>query len=520
MLIDGRSLTQATPLQADICIVGAGAAGLTLAQALDGAPFSVLLIESGGLREEAKIQSLADGTSEEPYPFLDSRARCFGGTTSRWSGACIPLDPGDFEAAAWLPHSGWPFPHSALLPYYRRAFDIFGLPEALPPIDATPFGKAPLSAKCVGYSHPLDLGRKYRQQILRSQNVTLVTHATVTELVPDDEVRCVQELYLKSPEGQDLVVHPKTAILATGGIENARLLLASTRHCSNGLGNDHDLVGRFFMEHYYKVVGILPLGQRRRDVLPFTNVSPLGQSSDQSYGQGTFGLTDALRHQHHLLNMHLRFYRYSPLEGTSAVIAAKRLGKAANSRDFKAIAAAGRRLLEKDWRVLPRYLGWHLWNKFDETAKFTHVRLQAWLEQEPDPSNRVTLSSERDYLGQPLAHLRLRCSDRMMQSVTRSLKHIDAALQSRGFGPLQYDTARLAHLNPYDKIGLHHMGTTRMHPNPTQGVVDANCKVHSLANLYLAGSSVFPTGGAANPTLTIAALALRLADHIQTRKEI
>ena len=259
------------------------------------------------------------------------------------------------------------------------------------------------------------------------------------------------------------------------------------------------------MEHYYKTVGVLPLGPHRPQVLPFTNFSPLGQTQ----GLGTFGLNDAVRQRHRLLNMHLRCYRYSPLEDRPAVIAAKQLAGSEHRGETL------RQLLQTDWPVLPRYVGWHLWNKLQRSAPFTQVRLQAWLEQEPEPHNRITLSSQRDALGQPLAHLSLRFSDRMAESLEQSLKHVDLALQSHGFGPLEYAPERLAHLTPYDKMGLHHMGATRMHVSPRQGVVDANCRVHDLANLYIAGSSVFPTGGAANPTLTIVALALRLAEHLR-----
>ena len=511
MLIDGRTIAQGTTLKTDVCIVGAGAAGLTLAQEFDRAPFSVLLLESGGFKEELAIQSLADGTTEDSYPFMESRARQFGGTTTRWSGVCIPLDASDFQYRPWLPHSGWSFDLPHLLPYYQRARTIFGLSAFTPAIDqSSPFAQQPLETKVMQFSNPLNLGVKYQEQIVQSQNITLITHSNVTELIPDAAEKNIISLDIKGFAGHEFSIKPKTVILATGGIENARLLLASNSHNPKGIGNNRDLVGRFFMEHYLKTAGILPVKQQQK-ALFFTD----GNSFNQTYLQGTLGLTDDLRLQEQLLNLHLRFYRYSILEDTQAVIAAKQLPAALRQeRDLKIARSLLHQIGQDPLTTLPRYLGWHIWNKLYRKARFNYVRLQAWIEQEPDPENRITLSPQKDCLGQPKAHLTFRFSDRVWQSVEQSLKQFNLALQKQGFDPLQYDTSRLKHLTSYDKIGLHHMGTTRMHDNPNQGVVDANCKVHELANLYIAGSSVFPTGGAANPTLTIAALSLRLADHI------
>ncbi|PSF37811.1 hypothetical protein C7H19_07445 [Aphanothece hegewaldii CCALA 016] len=513
MLINGETLKARETLTADVCIVGAGAAGLTLAQAFDAASFSVLLLESGSFRTDSVTQTLADGTTEgESYPFTEARARCFGGSTTRWSGVCIPLDRSDFQRREWMPYSGWAFELSHLEPYYQQAQTILGLSEDIPQaLKTSPFHVPPLETKIMQFSRPLDLGRKYKQQIIQSRNITLVTHANVSQLIPDAEGKRIERLKVQGLSGNKFEVESRTVILATGGIENARLLLASNTHYPEGLGNSYDLVGRFFMEHYFKVVGILPLHQRQQDARFFTNLSPLGQT----YTQGTFGLTDDLRHQQQLFNLHIRFYRYNLLEDTKAVIAAKQLQKSLrDDRNLNLIPSQLKQLLHDHSFVLPRYFFWHFWNKLNPSAYFDHVRLLASVEQEPDPNNRITLSSKLDYLGQPQAHLTLNFSKKMWQSVDRSLEYINKTLLERGFERLQYDAARLKHLTPYNKIGLHHMGTTRMHHDPRHGVVDSNCKVHNLANLYIAGSSVFPTGGSANPTFTIVALALRLANHI------
>ncbi|MGB8700050.1 MAG: GMC oxidoreductase, partial [Thermosynechococcaceae cyanobacterium] len=453
-----------------------------------------------------EVSSLAHGA---PYPFLESRARRFGGSTTRWSGACIPLDADDFLAKPWLPYSGWPFERSHLMPYYRRACGVLSIPTSLLVLPEDNFFQgSPLETKGVYFSHLLDLGQKYRRQIERSANITLITHATVSQLVPDAEGNQITQLDIASFFDHTFTIEPKTVILATGGIENARLLLASNSRQPRGIGNHYDQVGRYFMEHEYKVVGILPLGPHRRSTIFFTNTS----SFRQTQVQGTLGLTDVWRRQHQLLNLHLRFHRYTLLEDSEAVITAKQWQVAGLGSKT---SAQWQQLWQSNWTILPRYVIWHVWNKLDRAAFFDHVRLSGWIEQEPNPDNRITLSQTRDTLGQPLAHLTLHFSDRMQDSVERSLQHFSDILSNRGMGQLQFDSERLKHLAPYNKMGFHHMGTTRMHPNPHFGVVDANSKVHQVHNLFIAGSSVFPTGGAANPTFTIVALAMRLADHIR-----
>lgn len=280
MIINGHTIKERETLTADVCIIGAGAAGLTLAQEFDNASFSVFLLESGGLSSDRTTQALTDGTTDaESYPFMSSRARCFGGSTTRWSGVCIPLDAGDFEHREWFPYSGWPFEKSHLLPYYQRAQQIFGLPQEIPPVsDTSPFHQPPFETKLMQYSRPLDLGRKYKQKIIKSRNITLVTHANVTQLIPDADGRYIERLEVKGLVGNRFELKCRTVILATGGIENARLLLASNTHYPQGLGNRHDLVGRFFMEHYFKVIGILPINKRQQDFTLFTHLSPLGQT--------------------------------------------------------------------------------------------------------------------------------------------------------------------------------------------------------------------------------------------------
>ncbi len=512
MIINGKNLKLEDTLTADICIIGAGAAGLTLAHKFHQTSLSVLLLESGGLKNDPVTQSFADGTTDgEIYPFIQSRFRCLGGSTSRWSGMCIPLDEGDFEPKSWLPHSGWPFSLSELLPYYQQAQQIFGLPETIPSLnEKSLFHQSPFETKILKYSNPLDLGKKYKQEIIESQNISLIIHSNVIELIPNQEGRLIESLKVQGSDGNRFIVKARTVILATGGMENARLLLASNSYFPQGLGNHHDLVGRFFMEHYFKVTGILPIKQQQKLTTSFTHRYPLGNT----YAQDVFGFNDDFREREQLLNMHLRICRYNLLEENPAVVTGKKLAQQLSQGDFSQISQDLPTLWQNGLTGIPRYLWWHFYNKFNPSAHFDQIRFVGLVEQEPDFHNRITLSSKCDRLGQPLVNLSLNFSEQMWESVERSMFHLGKILSERGFGQLEYNGDRIQHLTSYDKVGYHHMGTTRMHPNPRQGVVDANCRVHDLDNLYMAGSSIFPTGGAANPTFTIVALALRLAEHL------
>lgn len=208
-----------------------------------------------------------------------------------------------------------------------------------------------------------------------------------------------------------------------------------------------------------------------------------------------------------MLDLHLRCYRYSLLEDLKPIVEGKRAAVDTAGRMRSAMGALR--------PVTLKYLAWHGSNKLWRKAHFDHIRLMAFVEQEPDLENRITLGNCRDTFGQRLPFLRYSESWLMRESVKRSMCVLGDALAAAGFPGLRHGEDALSHLKGYNAYGLHQMGSTRMANDPRFGVVDKDCRVHGMANLFVTGSSVFPTGGAANPTWTIAALSLRLADELR-----
>ena len=514
MFFDARKLGDDLPSDMDVCVVGAGIAGLVIARRLEGSGLKVWLIESGDRKERRDVQALNEGVSNlSDYPFLPSRVRAFGGTSTRWTGACVPLDPSDFEARDWLPHSGWPISLKEIEPYLEGTKVDFGIGDTgryEASLEGAPFDHPDLASRAVSYAAPLDLGTRYASLVAQSGDIHCLLNATVTELVPDDSGTRIASVEV-SAGGNQIHTRPRIVVLACGGIENPRLLLASNSVQPAGLGNAHDVVGRYHMEHPIRTVGVLPVGDRYLQFLSFTN-------EDTESGrrvQGTFGLSAAARRREKLWDLHVRCYRYGTYEDQPPIIEGKRVvfGSGGATEGSGGMRGA----LSAVHPMTVGYLWWHARNKLFHNAAFDHVRMTAFVEQEPDPDNRITLHTKRDALGRPLPFLNLRESRAMKESIQRSMAVMAKAFDAAGLPGLRYRDDELAHLRDYDAYGLHHMGGTRMSDDPRKGVVDRDCRVHGVGNLFVAGSSVFPTGGAANPSWTIAALALRLADDIRRR---
>lgn len=515
MIIDARSVTPGTVIETELCIIGAGAAGITLARECVDASFRAVLLESGGFDFEPATQDLYEGQSVGD-PFVDpkaSRLRYLGGTTNHWGGWCLPLDAIDFEPRGdEFPDHGWPFSKTQLDPWYKSAHEVC----QLGPYDYQPshWGVLPdrVPAPCAGpdfevkiiQENPLRFGPAYAPELRRAQRVTVYLNANAVRLDADNaEVRA---LTVKTLSGNTLTVQAHFYVLAAGGIENARLLLASGNEGAKGLGNTRDLVGRYFMTHLVFSGGtIVPAD-------PFMNFD---FATNDPYIPGKYrvdrilGLSaDAMRRLH-LPNLIFGWtYKFAPVREAIDALGRVRHGKGPGGSTFSDLGQVLANLDRLTDFVVREAL-------FQEGVPVEALQLWCASEQQPNQNSRVLLGPERDQLGMREVVVDWRTLPEDKSKTVAILRLLATEIGHAGFGRLSTAWSD-ADTWPADLFGNeHHMGTTRMHSDPSLGVVDENCRVHDLANLYVAGSSVFPTGGAANPTLTIVALTLRLASHLK-----
>jgi choline dehydrogenase-like flavoprotein len=502
VLIDARDLPAGKELQADLCIIGAGAAGITMARELRDSGLDVILLESGGFDLEPEVTDLYKGRTggtflpDDGRYLVTSRLRLFGGTTKTWAGFCVPMDPLDMEKRDWVPNSGWPFGREHLDPYYLRAAEVCQVKPHEPDLSrwsGTPRAPLDLGAdsgivtRLVHMSPPTHFGDSYRQDLVDARRVTLCLHANAVDLVPAAAGGALSHVVATSLKNNRFTIKARDFVLAAGGIENPRLLLQSRSVHPQGIGNDHDLVGRYFMEHPHLHVGFV------------TFTGPTGpldlyrqHSHDPLLGHNSLGLlcpSPELQRREKILNVSVQLY------------------PAPASRLSEFVRGVGRMAAHTD-AGFSRPTG---------GGGLVSVNLYARVEPSPDPASRVTLGSDRDALGQQRVVLDWRLPRLDSDSLRRTIVAFGRELGRVGKGRL---FVRLTDAQPWPSGSLggdHHMGTTRMSQDSTRGVVDADCRVHGLDNLFVAGSSVYPSAGFANPTLTIIALALRLADHHRTR---
>ena len=478
----------------DLCIIGAGAAGITLARAFAGRNEKVLLLESGGFNYVRATQDLYDTTSVGlPNSVATSRLRFFGGTTNHWSGQSRPLEPIDFEPREGIPHSGWPIAYSD----YERFLDAAHLISGLGPVEYAPeawegtLGDDPCSestrieSKIFQLSLPnMRWGEEYRAELVDASNVFVLLNANAIELHPDPQARTIREIEVGNLAGGRQRLVARRFVLACGGIENPRLMLASNSVTPNGIGNESDNVGRFFREHPNLAIQELVAGETLQRL-------PLSWESSNNTRNGrrttllrTLGLTRRAMEEGQLLGQILFLW-----------------GEQRNPTDSPAAS-----VLEEDIRSGP----WA--GAFDPKML---LRASTVVEQASNPDSRVRLSANIDPFGKPHAELDWQLTELDRRSLRTGAEILAAELARLGIARshLLPSTADPTHpISP--GIGHHHMGTTRMSASPDEGVVNENCRAHSIDNLWLAGSSIFPTGGIANPTMNIVALTLRLAEHL------
>lgn len=530
-VVDAQELESGSVLRAPVVVVGAGAAGITLARALAARGIASLLLEGGGARPEEETQRLHEVVCAG-YPLRPghvNRAREYGGSCNIWAGRCMKLQPADFAHRPWVADVGWPFGPEELesrIPEAARLldlpdpalFDARGLPlsaheRAL--LEAGPF----VPTVSLWARRPRRFARAFGRELARSPHVRVVLHANATELLTAADGR-VEAVEARTLSGRTIRAEGEVFVLACGGIEVPRLLLLSRRHHPRGLGNAHDLVGRFFMDHPRTAYGRVRV--RAGVELPCARAWPLARGRVQL----GFALPHDVQERERLLN------HYATLEEESSGYVAEHyqtaveIGKVllrrghAGSRLDLARALKATRVSDFVYLLPPKeILPFPLWrairvlrSRLESRRRERRYVVVYFCEQPPLAESRVMLGEERDALGLPKAVLDWRIPHSVHEGVFRLQDHLAAAFARTGLGALEPGEGI-----PRYTDASHHLGTARMAATPRLGVVDPDLRLWESPNLFVASSAVFPTGGHANPTLTILALTLRLADHLARR---
>lgn len=526
MFEDAREIPEGATLSADICVIGSGAAGITLARRLDGSANSVIVLEAGGLEQDIDTEETAFAIDHLGVPqngTIPSRGRWYGGSTNLWFGRIATPDPIDFEQRAWVPNSGWPLTFEELKPWLRTAADVLDVPNfdkihigawsPNPTID-TFIDRGGANLGVFLWADGMLMGRRGRDIIKHSKNVRLVLEATATELIANEHSSAIDLLAVSGPHGNSFTVRARTYILAAGGLENPRLLLASNRRTPAGVGNSSDNVGRYYMDHP-RGEGLAGADLRGLSRPVLARLALLGEKARTPYGRAQLRVTfpEPMQRGEHLLNHSLHAHLVSDIHRSAAFFGCRRLWERLHHHSVKAESGLARDLADiiKGSPQLARFAA----QKAARRERPDDLVIIDQMEQEPDPLSRVTVDHRRkDQFGLPRLQLDWRIAESTYRSQRRMHRMFKTIAEQAGIRTFWSNVLD----SPDETVDLvdmkHPSGTTRMSSSPRTGVVTADCRVHGVTNLYVAGSSVFPTVGHANPTLMIVALAARLASHL------
>lgn len=549
MIVDANSVSNGSCLQADVCVIGGGPAGIALTLDLSERGFSVLMLESGFMDEDKKTQTLYEGevADERLHSPPDKyRQRRLGGSSAIWGGRCMPFDPIDFETRSHVPHSGWPLSYEDLLPYYPQANALaeagrfsYDAAEALgPQVRPMIEGFDSLRVSTSGlerFSCPTHFGSRYAKRLQLAPGVQVLLGANCTAVRLQEDGQAVRTLEVATLAGTRFTVAPRAAVLATGGLETARLLLASRDVTPAGVGNQHDVVGRYYMCHIAGNVGTLTVKGPTSNVRHGYEVAQEGvycrrRLAVTAVEQRRLGLANAVARLH--------FPRITNPAHRSGVLSGLFLSRKLISYEY------GKRLNDGT-PATPATLARHLFNvvadPLDTTSFLLHwlthrsfaerkfpsvilrnrsnrFSLEVHGEQMPQASSRVTLADSVDALGMPRLRVDWRYGRADIESVQRTLDVLAEEFAQSGTANFEYNRDTLEEdLMRFGAYGGHHIGTTRMGHDVRSSVVNSDSQVHSVHNLFVAGSAVFPTSSQANPTLTLLALSLRLGHTLSRR---
>lgn len=470
-MIEDVSRHSGGEVSADVCILGSGPAGITIARMLAAQGKSVIMAEGGGMEFEEESQELYSGSTrggDRPYPIMQSRLRFFGGTSNHWTGMCAPLMPLDMEKREWVPRSGWPFGREVLDPFYVRAHEILDLGEyeystevVRPEGGFVPFREDVIESRIWRRSPPTRFRLKYRDEIEQSELIRCVTHANFLGMESTDDGKRVTALLVGDGASDPVMLRAEVFVMACGGMENSRLLLHAPDAVLRAMGPSAEMIGRCFIDHVWQQGALL--------------IHPTGDWREKYRGLSHNGTRVIAG-----ICLNEDFLRRERMQGISATFGDD-------------VSPEGVR------------------EGTDTIGLSVHV------EPAPNPDCRIFLDERRDRLGLKRLRFHWRLSESDRETMVKSVTVLAEELGRMQLGRVRLGEGATQEVFPQALTAeSHHMGGTRMTEDPAEGVVDADCRLHGVENFYIGGSSVYPTVGYVNPTLTVVAMALRLGDHLNT----
>ncbi|MDQ8195931.1 GMC oxidoreductase [Coraliomargarita sp. SDUM461004] len=558
MIEDARKINPGTILEADLCIVGGGAAAITLALQYMKSGHTAIIIPGGGPNQSSACIDLYRGKvspASSHEPLEENRLRMWGGTTTVWGGRCVPFDPIDFKERSWIPGSGWPIELAGLKDYIEQANQLseagkadFDARSAFPEtqtellkgFDDDELVTWPLER----WSIPTDYSKRYRDDFESAHNVRVLLYAHAIHLQMNTEGTVLEHVRAACSPGKDFQVHAKNTVIACGALENTRLLLASKDILPAGIGNQNDLVGRFYQSHRFGVCGYAELKDPNKDF-----IYDFEKDAEGVYCRRRFWLTAETQEKYQINNV-VGFFSRGAADASEhrnamvslvmlikTVLGGARMGP---KRLFQILKDQRSELAAHAWIVLKD--GPSIFGQLASVAylrffqkrrlpmilppkKSNHFPLFFQTEHAPQRESRVLLDeSSVDNFGMPRLETKIQFSEVDYKTIRIFVTLFKKRLEESGLGTFHLSKADQALLKEPGRKAFnsnaHNIGTTRMAASADNGVVDTDCKVYGVSNLYVAGSSIFPTSSHANPTLMIIALSLRLADHLKDKSDM
>lgn len=541
-------------VRTDVLVVGAGPAGITLCSELIKSGFSITLVESGNSKIDDDEDSSGSfvAQSDEFESLLMYRRKVLGGASSIWGGRCVPFDPIDFKYREWIPYSGWPIQYDEVDRWYSKAAyyceigdSSFSAKDSFGPhyqfIDGLDVSM--LSTDSIErFSPPTNFAKRWLPTFQAEPNFRLITDSTCVHLHLTTDAQNVSISEFRNNRGEQFFIEARVVVLAAGGLENCRLLLASNSILSNGIGNSGDALGRFLMTHYEGSSASLILDGSPKGVdwgFPITK--------DGVYARTRITIPPDVQMSDKLANFMVRLHHPTAVDPShgNAILSLMFFAKRFILKEYRRKVTMVERKVQREmarglrfwlmhgWNILVglpqlgKFLVFWLFHRILSYRKVPYVALPSKqgvypidynMEQLPNPASRVFLDTELDAFGVPKAIVDWQMYPYEVSMIANNLTKLRDGLAGSGAAKLQFADDDLEKVVAEDvvPVGGHFIGTTRMSSTPQDGVVDGNLKVHDVENLYVVGASVFPTSSHANPTFTIVALACRLAAHLSS----